>query len=81
MQVWSKTVTTRKPSVCWGCEWKIPPGTLVTKTTNADAGQFVHTTWCKQCQELLTELRREDSSVDEDGMAFGVLREFMEVCE
>ena len=57
-----KTVKTRKPHKCWGCEETYPIGTEMECITSKDGGEFITAYWCKICQAVIvdTDLNGEE---------------------
>lgn len=51
----AKTVTTRKPCVCFGCAREIPAGSRVNKIARSEFGEFIASNWCQVCDAYWTK--------------------------
>ena len=48
-----KTVKTRKPHLCWGCQKEYSVGTAMVHASYADGGTVFDCYWCETCQEYM----------------------------
>ena len=71
----SKKVKTRKDHNCWGCTRKFPAGTEMQATACVDEGTVTTAYWCKECEEFMDTLPRDET---EDGFRFGDLLNYEE---
>ena len=74
-QLTNKQVKTRKPHNCWGCAREYPAGTEMQLVESVDQGEFYRAYWCKECLSLFAYI---PTYMDDDGWAYGELREYYE---
>ena len=48
-----KSVKTRKPHWCFGCQQNYPPGSLMVSAAYADGGMVCDYYWCSTCAEYM----------------------------
>lgn len=70
-------VKIRKPRKCWGCTREFPKGSDMHRVVNRDGG-LVTTYWCKECQEIINQMAKDDPHVVDDGFMRGELLEHIE---
>ncbi len=65
-----KQVKIRKPYKCYGCARMLPKGSTMTRITEVNSGEFIHSKWCLVCGEYWDRHMTADDTIDMGELKF-----------